>query len=58
VLDDYEFEIIYPLYFKQQSVAEVAKQKQKTRQAINQTKIKALKKLKVAWGGERNKAVL
>ena len=58
VLDDYEFEIIYALYFKQQSVAEVAKQKQKTRQAINQTKIKALKKLKVAWGGERNKAVL
>lgn len=58
MLDDYEFEIIYALYFKQQSVAEVAKQKQKTRQAINQTKIKALKKLKVAWGGERNKAVL
>lgn len=49
VLSKYEFSIIYAIYFERRSVAEVAQQKHKTRQAINQTKIKALKKLKAAW---------
>ena len=42
VLNEYEFAIVYAIYFEQRSVAEVARQKHKTRQAINQTKIKAL----------------
>ena len=44
VLNEYEFAIVYAIYFEQRSVAEVARQKLKTRQAINQTKIKALQK--------------
>lgn len=48
VLCEYEFAIIYAIYFEQRSVAEVAQQKHKTRQAINQIKIKALK-MKAAW---------
>lgn len=57
VLNQYEFAIIYAIYFEQQSVAEVAQQKHKTRQAINQTKIKALQKLKKAWGKDKNTAL-
>lgn len=53
VLNEYEFAIIYAIYFEQRSVAEVAQQRHKTRQAINQTKIKALKKLKTAWSKEK-----
>lgn len=53
VLNEHEFAIIYAIYFEQRSVAEVAQQKHKTRQAINQTKIKALKKLKTAWSKEK-----
>lgn len=45
--------LAYAIYFEQQSVTEVARQKHKTRQAINQTKIKALKKLKTAWSKEK-----
>lgn len=57
VLNQYELAIIYAIYFEQQSVAEVAQQKHKTRQAINQTKIKALQKLKKAWGKDKNTAL-
>lgn len=57
VLNEYEFAILYALYFEQQSVAEVAQQKHKTRQAINQTKIKALQKLKETWGKDKNTAL-
>lgn len=57
VLNKYEFAIIYAIYFEQQSVAEVARQKHKTRQAINQTKIKALQKLKETWGKDKNTAL-
>lgn len=53
VLNEYEFAIVYAIYFEQRSVAEVARQKHKTRQAINQTKIKALQKIKEAWGKEQ-----
>lgn len=45
------------IYFEQRSVAEVARQKHKTRQAINQTKIKALQKIKEAWGKDKNTAI-
>lgn len=58
VLNEYEFAIIYAIYFEQQSVAEVARQKHKTRQAISQTKIKALKKLKTAWSKEKTLEML
>lgn len=57
VLNEYEFAILYALYFEQRSVAEVAQQKHKTRQAINQTKIKALQKLKETWGKDKNTAL-
>ena len=57
VLNQYEFAILYALYFEQRSVAEVAQQKHKTRQAINQTKIKALQKLKETWGKDKNTAL-
>ena len=57
VLNEYEFAIVYAIYFEQQSVAGVARQKHKTRQAINQTKIKALQKLKEAWGKDKNTAL-
>ena len=53
VLNEYEFAILYAIYFEPRSVAEVAQQRHKTRQAINQTKIKALKKLKTAWSKEK-----
>ena len=45
------------IYFEQRSVAEVARQKHKTRQAINQTKIKALQKIKEAWDKDKNTAI-
>ena len=57
VLNEYEFAIVYAIYFEQRSVAEVARQKHKTRQAINQTKIKALQKIKEAWGKDKNTAI-
>ena len=57
VLNEYEFAILYALYFEQRSVAEVAQQKHKTRQAINQTKIKALQKIKETWGKDKNTVV-
>ena len=57
VLNEYEFAILYALYFEQRSVAEVAQQKHKTRQAINQTKIKALQKSKETWGKDKNTAL-
>lgn len=44
-----EYKVIYALYFKQQTVTEIAIQTHKSRQAINQTKISALKKLRKAW---------
>jgi tRNA A37 methylthiotransferase MiaB len=56
-LNEYEFAIVYAIYFEQRSVAEVARQKHKTRQAINQTKIKALQKIKEAWGKDKNTAI-
>lgn len=43
VLNEYEFAIVYAIYFEQRSVAEVARQKHKPRQAINQTKSKRFK---------------
>ena len=57
VLIEYEFAIVYAIYFEQRSVAEVARQKHKTRQAINQTKIKALQKIKEAWCKDKNTAI-
>ena len=53
ILNENELEIIYALYFGQQTVSEIAQRKNKTRQAVNQTKIKALQKLKTAWGKDR-----
>lgn len=44
VLNEYEFAIVYAIYFEQRSVAEVARQKHKTRQAINQTKMQSASK--------------
>ena len=57
VLNEYEFAILYAIYFEPRSVAEVAQQRHKTRQAINQTKIKALQKLKETWGKDKNTAL-
>lgn len=54
ILNENELEIIYALYFGQQTVSEIAQRKSKTRQAVNQTKIKALQKLKAAWGKDRS----
>lgn len=50
VLTKNEYNVLYQLYFEQRSVSEIAMHMHKTRQAINQTKINALKKLKAAWG--------
>ena len=53
VLNEYEFAIVYAIYFEQRSVAEVARQKHKTRQAINQTKIYACRKWRVCSFNQR-----
>lgn len=42
-----EYEIIYLLFYKNYSVAEIAAKKQMSRQYINNCKLKALKKLKL-----------
>lgn len=46
ILSEEEFSIIYSIYMEGMSVSEIARQKNISRQAINQKKIKALKKLK------------
>lgn len=48
-LTENEYNVLYQLYFEQRSVSEIATHMNKTRQAINQTKKHALKKLKAAW---------
>lgn len=45
ILNENEFEIIYLHYFKQYTISEIAKIKKKSRQAINQMHLRAVKKL-------------
>lgn len=49
VLTENEYNVLYQLYFEQRSVSEIATRMNKTRQAINQTKKNALRKLQIAW---------
>lgn len=49
VLTENEYNVLYRLYFEQQSVSEIAIHMNKTRQAINQTKMRAIEKLRQAW---------
>lgn len=50
VLNTQEYQIIYAIYVQQYQVSEIAGCVGKSRQAINQTKKRALKKLKEYWG--------
>lgn len=51
ILNRNEYTVISLLYLEGLSVAEIAKRAKKTRQAINQTKNNALKKLRKKWLG-------
>lgn len=45
ILNRNEYEVIYLYYFEQYTILEIARKKQISRQAVNQTRIRALKKL-------------
>ena len=49
VLSPTEYRILFSLFIKQYSVSETALQLNVTRQSVNQTKNRALRKLKIAW---------
>lgn len=49
ILTQTEFEIIVLLYFYQYSISQIALIKKRSRQSINQTKLKALQKLKKTY---------
>ena len=51
-LNRQEYQIIYAIYVQQYQVSEIAVCTGKSRQAINQTKKRALKKLKEYWKSE------
>lgn len=45
-LTEYEYNVLFALYFEQRSVSEIASQLHKSRQAVNQAKNNALRKLR------------
>lgn len=49
ILSEKEYQVISLYYFKRHSIAKIAKQMEVSRQAVNQTKNKALRKLEKAW---------
>lgn len=53
-LTEYEYNVLFALYFEQRSVSEIAGRMHRSRQAINQTKNKALHKLRNAWGNKED----